>query len=44
MCTVSDKEIDDDSGFGPERREREGGCIEDVDRRQSARNLARAMG
>jgi len=33
MCTVSNEEGDDDSGFGPvlERPEREGGCIEDVE-------------
>ena len=33
MCTVSNEEVDDDSGFGPvlERPEREGGCIEDVE-------------
>jgi hypothetical protein len=33
MCMVSDEEVDDDSGFGPvmERREREGGCIADVE-------------
>jgi hypothetical protein len=32
-CMVSDDEVNDDSGFGPvlERREREGGCIADVE-------------